>query len=105
VGKCYLVSDREDVSTADLIRRLRSQLNRPARLMPVPPAMLRAGLALAGQGAAADRLLGSLQVDASRIARDLGWSPPYGMDDGLADTIAWYRGDRAGPGTRPGAVS
>ena len=43
-------------------------------------------------GERADRLLGSLAVDASRIDRELGWTPPYTLDQGLHATVNWYRG-------------
>jgi dTDP-D-glucose 4,6-dehydratase len=36
--------------------------------------------------------LGSLAVDDARIGRELGWTPPFTMLDGLTATIAWYRG-------------
>jgi len=29
-------------------------------------------------------------IDASRIKRELGWEPSIGLEDGLAETIAWY---------------
>jgi nucleoside-diphosphate-sugar epimerase len=38
-----------------------------------------------------DRLLGSLAVDDARIRRELGWKPPFSMDEGLRATVAWYR--------------
>jgi hypothetical protein len=44
------------------------------------------------KGPAVDRLLGSLIVDASAIRRDLGWSPPLTMQQGLAETVKWYEG-------------
>jgi nucleoside-diphosphate-sugar epimerase len=91
-GRTYLVRDRDDVSMADLVRRIRGMMGRPPRLFPVPAAMLRCGLVLAGRGGAADRLLSSLRVDDSRIENELHWSPPFSMADGLAATIAWYRG-------------
>jgi len=94
-GKTYMVRDPEDLSTPELIARIRRGLGRPARLVPFPPALLRAGALLAGQGAAADRLLGTLVLDDSRIRRDLAWQPPYAVDAGLAATIAWYRAQRA----------
>ena len=91
-GRTYLVRDRDDVSTAGLVRRIREALGRPPRLVKVPAALLRAGLTIAGRRAAADRLLGSLAVDAGRIERELGWTPPYTIDQGLRATIGWYRG-------------
>jgi nucleoside-diphosphate-sugar epimerase len=30
-------------------------------------------------------------LDAARIRDELGWEPTVGLDDGLAQTFAWYR--------------
>ncbi len=94
-GRTYLVRDSEDVSTAGLVRRIRRALGRPPRLVPVPAGALRAALVATGRRAAADRLLGSLAVDASRVNRELGWTPPYTLDQGLHATVSWYRGATA----------
>jgi UDP-N-acetyl-alpha-D-quinovosamine dehydrogenase len=40
---------------------------------------------------AVDWLLGSLVVDSSKIRRELGWRPPFTMDEGLAETAKWFR--------------
>jgi nucleoside-diphosphate-sugar epimerase len=95
-GRIYLVRDAEDLSTPDLIRRIRRTLGRPAGLFPFPPVLLRAAAAVTGQRAAAERLLGTLTVDDGRIRRELSWQPPVGVDTGLAATMAWYRAQRAG---------
>lgn len=87
----YFVSDDEDLSTAELIRRLGSALERRVRLVPVPPALLRGALRMLGRGDEAGRLLGSLCVDTSRIRNDLGWRPPYSVTEGLAETARAYR--------------
>jgi len=97
-GETFLLSDGEDVSTGGLARRLRDALGRPARLVPVPPAMMRAGLTLLGRRAAADRLLGSLAVDSSRIRTRLGWTPPETLDEGLAAMAGWWRDGGRGDG-------
>ena len=89
-GQTYLVSDGEDVSSPELVRRLARAMGRPARLLPVPPAWLRLLGHLAGRGADAERLLGSLVVNSSRIRRELGWSPPFGLDAALAETVREY---------------
>lgn len=86
-GKTLLVRDGEDVSTPELIRRLVRTMDRLARLVPVPPGLLRAGLRLIGRGAMADRLLGSLAVDDAGL-RGLGWVPLLGLDDGLRRAVA-----------------
>jgi nucleoside-diphosphate-sugar epimerase len=84
----FLLSDGEDVSTPELVRRIARALGRPARLMPVPPALLRFGGALAGRRDDVARLLDDLVVDSARIRARLGWTPPYTLDQGLAETAA-----------------
>jgi nucleoside-diphosphate-sugar epimerase len=86
-GKTFLVSDGEDVSTPELIRRLARAMGKPARLIPVPVALLRAAARLAGKSAQADRVLGSLAVDSSALRETLGWRPPFTLDEGLAQTV------------------
>ena len=89
VGQTFLVSDREDVSTAELVRRLGAALGRPARLVKVPLFPLRVAGRVLGKGSPIERLLGSLAVDSGKIGRLLGWSPPHTLDEGLAATARW----------------
>lgn len=93
-GNTYLVSDGEDVSTPDLMHQLGAAMGRPARLLPFPAWGLRLGARLLGKSQQMARLLGSLQVDSSRIRRDLGWRPSISLQQGLQATAAWYRGHR-----------
>ncbi len=79
----FFVSDGEDLSTTDLVRRLGIALNRPARLVPVPARWLMAGARLVGRRAAAERLCGNLQVDISKAKSLLGWAPPVSVEEGL----------------------
>jgi nucleoside-diphosphate-sugar epimerase len=87
-NETFLVSDGEDLSTADLIRRLAGSLNRPARLFWVPRCVLMAGASLLGRREMALRLLGSLQVDISKARARLGWTPPLTVDEGLRRAVA-----------------
>jgi nucleoside-diphosphate-sugar epimerase len=95
----FLVSDGDAVSTPELIDAIGRALGKPQRLLPFPPTQLAFAATLVGRRAAADRLLGSLEVDASRL-RATGWRPPFTMDDGLAQTAAWYRAEAARSGAR-----
>ncbi|WP_028232234.1 UDP-glucose 4-epimerase family protein [Paraburkholderia mimosarum] len=88
---CFYVRDDQDLSVAGLLRVLGRHLDRPARLLAVPPSLLRAAGALTGRGAQLDRLTKSLRVDDSHIRETLRWSAPYTLDDGLAATAHWYR--------------
>ncbi|PYF99743.1 nucleoside-diphosphate-sugar epimerase [Thioalkalivibrio sp. ALE21] len=87
-GETFLVADGEDVSTAGLLRKVGDALERPARLVPVPVALLRVGTAVLGRREMARRLLGSLQVDATKARTLLGWTPPVSLDEGLRRAVA-----------------
>ena len=82
-NETFMVSDGEDLSTPDLIRRMARAMNRPARLLPVPVWALQAGASLLGKGDAVQRLCGNLQVDISKSRTLLGWNPPISVDEGL----------------------
>ena len=83
----FLVSDGDDVSTPDLIRRIAAAQGRRARLFYVPPAWLLAGARVVGRVAAVERLCGDLQVDISPARVVLGWEPPMRMEIGLLKTV------------------
>jgi nucleoside-diphosphate-sugar epimerase len=86
----YLVSDGEDVSTPELIRRVALALGKKARLLPCPKNMMRLAARLMGKSGEVERLLGSLTINTSKIRRELGWQAPYTMDQGLRETAEWF---------------
>ena len=90
-GQTFLASDDEDISTPDLLRRLGSALGRPARLLPLPAVLLRAGLTALGQRSVGLRLCSSLQVDVGPTRALLGWKPPLTLDQGLRRTAHAYQ--------------
>lgn len=89
------IADGDDLSVADLVRRLRRMLGRPTRLHAVPPRFLTMLLAAAGRRLEAERLLGELRADSSRFQADYDWRPPYSAGHGLLETVAWYKSRRA----------
>lgn len=89
-GRTFLVSDGDDLSTPGLTRRLAQALDVPSRLLPMPVALLSLAGKMTGKGAAVDRLVGSLQLDTSAIRQTLGWTPPFGVDEGLQETARWF---------------
>ena len=82
-SQTFLVSDGEDVSTTQLLRRMGQAMNRPARLIPVPVSLLKGAAALVGKQDMAQRLCGSLQVDIQKTRQLLAWCPPLTLDQGL----------------------
>jgi nucleoside-diphosphate-sugar epimerase len=89
-NETFLVSDGEDLSTTELIRRLARAMGRPARLVPVPAKVLMAASMLLGKQEVARRLCGTLQVNITKVREVLGWVPPVSVDEGLRRTAAHY---------------
>lgn len=90
-GQTYLVSDGEDISTPELISRLSRAMGFPARLFPFPIRGLELIAKLFGKGDQVRRLTSSLQIDSSKIRRELGWSPPFTMQQGLQETVKHFK--------------
>jgi nucleoside-diphosphate-sugar epimerase len=87
-GQTYLVSDVQDISTPDLLRKLSSAMGKPAKLLPCSSSLIRLAGRLLRKSDQIDKLVGSLQVDSSKIRRELGWEPPFSLDEGLSATVS-----------------
>jgi len=90
-NQTFLVSDGEDLSTADLIRRIGAALGRPANLFYVPNALLKLGAVLINKLAVYQRLCSSLQLDITKTRQLLDWSPPLFVDEGLRRAVVGRR--------------
>jgi nucleoside-diphosphate-sugar epimerase len=93
-GKTFLVSDGEDLSTLDLIRKLSKFMNKSPRLFQVPQLIIQLIGRLVGKSSEVKRLLGSLRVDNSYTSEILGWSPALSLDESLEKTVRWYLKNR-----------
>jgi nucleoside-diphosphate-sugar epimerase len=91
-GKTYLVSDGEDVSTAELIARIAQALGKPSRLWPCPLGLIELAGMMTGKSDEIARLLGSLCIDSRKIRSELDWTPPYTLEQGLSETARWLPG-------------
>lgn len=94
-GETFFVADEPPISTRDLVESLARHMDKPARLLPVPPVMLRGAGMVTGKGAEVDRLIGSLAVDTSKIRSTLDWTPPHSTEEGLRATVEWFLQDAA----------
>jgi nucleoside-diphosphate-sugar epimerase len=93
-NQVFLVSDGEDVSTTQLLRKLATALGKPARLLPIPVWLMSGVAALLGQRALSDRIFGSLQVDISKNRQLLDWVPPVTLDKALGLTAQYFLDSR-----------
>jgi nucleoside-diphosphate-sugar epimerase len=89
-NQTFIVSDGEDLSTPELIRGIGKAMNKTPLLLPIPSSLIKIGTKLLGKAEAGDRLLGSLQVDSSKIRETLNWQPPYTVEEGLKITADWF---------------
>lgn len=86
-NEVFLVSDGEDLSTPELVRRLSRAMGKRPRLFAVSVRMLAVLAKLAGRKAALERVCGHLQVDITKARTMLAWRPPLSVDEGLLRTV------------------
>ena len=83
----FLVSDDEDVSTADLIQYMGRAAGKKPLLLNVPEGAIRFAAGLLGRGSDVDKLFKPLVIDASHIKTALQWTPPFSVREGIEDAF------------------
>ena len=89
-NQIFLISDGQDVSTTQLLKKVGQALNYQsppginAWLVPFPVFIMKFLADILGKREIANRLFGSLQVDSSKTHNLLGWTPVVTMDEQLA---------------------
>jgi UDP-glucose 4-epimerase len=89
-GRAWMVSDGDDLSTPELVRRIGTAMGRKTRLVSVPVGWMRWIGALAGRQALVTQLCGSLTLDIAATRERLDWSPPLSVDESLRRTVDWF---------------
>jgi nucleoside-diphosphate-sugar epimerase len=89
-GQTYLVSDGEDLSTAELINSMCEAFHRKSYVFRMPVTLMRGLAKVLGKSATIDRLVESLVVDSTKIRNELGWLPPYSLKEGMQTTADWF---------------
>lgn len=86
-NQTFLVSDGEDLSTTEFLKRIGNVMNRPVFLLPVPASFLTFAATIIGKRSVAQSLLSSLQVDINQTCDLLNWKPPFSVDEGLRQVV------------------
>lgn len=89
-NETFLISDGDDLSTAELVRCIARETKHSARLFPFPQLLMKVTAALLGKKPMVDRLTHSLQIDSTKARELLQWQPPLSTDLAMAKTVAWY---------------
>jgi nucleoside-diphosphate-sugar epimerase len=102
-GKVYLVCDGRTYGTAELYSQICRAMGKPPLLRNVPAWLLKVAGRLGSfaemilrrtmpiDSDVVTRIAGDLCFDASRITRELGWTPKFSLEEGIARTVEWFR--------------
>lgn len=79
-NEVFLISDGDDFSTTELLRKVAKAYHVAPCLLPIPVSWIKTVAGFLGKSDVADRLLGSLVVDSSKARELLGCKPVVSMD-------------------------
>jgi nucleoside-diphosphate-sugar epimerase len=85
VNRTFLVSDGDDLSTAELFTKLAIAMKIPTNIFKFPVPVLLCFIRFLGLRGIYERLFSSLEVDISETCRDLDWRPPYTVDECMSE--------------------
>jgi nucleoside-diphosphate-sugar epimerase len=80
-NETFLISDDEDVSTTEIIKKTANALGKRVILVPVPISIMKFAARFIGKEDIANRLFSSLQIDSSKAKDLLGWKPALTMEE------------------------
>lgn len=74
-NQSFVVADSPVVSTAEIVSSLRRGMDRSARLVPVPPAIMSSVLGLLGKDDMYTQLFRDLEIDSTKARSLVDWTP------------------------------
>src|SRR5690606_12629577 len=80
-GELFVIAEPDSISTPELLRMFANAMNRPSLLPAVPVGLVRAAARVIGKATEFDKLCGSLEVDASKARKLLGWKPVFSFSE------------------------
>ncbi len=90
-GQVFLVSDGEDLSISELIKRIAGVMNRKTHLINIPEKVFSViSSRVPALRPMIARLTGSLVIDSTRFRRVAGWRPPQTVNAGMMAMVSEY---------------
>ena len=86
----FLVSDGNDISTAEMVKALALGMDKRPLMLPVPNALLKFGARLVGKEPLYTQLYRSLQVESSKARKLLDWQPEENTLETLVEVGRLY---------------
>lgn len=90
-NQIFLVSDDDDVTFTELLRRIAESMGKRIVLVPIPRFLLKIIAYITFNQQYAYRLLSSLQIDINKNRVLLGWSPPVRASTALRKVALEFR--------------
>lgn len=78
-NEVFFVSDEVDLSTTQLFKSFAVAFRKKPILVPIPPFIMKLGLAMMGKSHLAKRLFGNFQIETSKARDLLGWKPEVSL--------------------------
>jgi nucleoside-diphosphate-sugar epimerase len=100
-GQVFMVSDGNDLSVTEWVTTMAVAMGHKPKLFSFPISGLHGLFTIMGRGEGIGKICRPLTVDTSKIRETLGWRPPFSVQEGIADTVTWFK--RHYPQRRPTA--
>jgi len=87
-GTTYILKDREDYSTTTVYSAICDALGKKPRYLPLPSLAVRMGGSLSEDFR---KITGSFRVSSAKFEKDLHFTPPFTLEEGIERTVEWYK--------------
>lgn len=93
-NQLFLVADKEQVSTPELLTLVAKAMGKKSCLLPVPVGLLKTLASLLGKKNMAIQLCDSLTIDTHKAQQLLAWQPPVSLTEAINTTVGYYLRDK-----------
>ncbi len=90
-NKIFTISDNYDLSTNELIEKLSFYMNKKSINFYLNEKLLRFLFRIIRKEETFKKLFSSLQIDPNKSFKELKFKPPFTIDEGLKETVNWYK--------------
>lgn len=90
-NQIFLVADKEQPSTPELLKKVAHEMDKKMCLVPIPVCLLKFAARVVGKQHMATQLCDSLQVDITKANKLLGWKPPLTFDQAIQQTVISFK--------------
>ena len=82
-NQTFLVADQSHISTRELVQYLKQGMGKTVYFIYIPQPLMKLGAACVGKSKLYEQLFESLEVDASKAQKMLGWTAPLSIQQAM----------------------